>query len=214
MKVLRVLKWLALSWTAGAISVPIFYFGFDLNFFVSMMIGFAVAGVSFAIPILKSLRLRLQNPYREEIAYSKHQVREAKKKLAIISRYRFKVRSIHMWAQLSRLYKVSKAIIEMVEKEPMRYKDVQPFFVNYLPATVTLVERYFFLLSKPGKSIEMTESLKEAEVMIDEMALKYDRLLNQALSNDVLTLDVEMKVLKQTFQNDKQWIPTSLDRRK
>ncbi len=179
-----------------------------------MLASVGVGGVTLLFPVTRAVRQRLQNPYREEIAYSKHQVKEAKKKLIIMSRYRFKVRSIHMWTQLSRLYKVSKAIIDMVEKEPMRYKNVQPFFVNYLPSTITLVERYFFLLSKPGKSIEIKESLKEAEVMLDDMAIKYDQLLNQALSNDVLTLDVEMKVLKQTFQHDKPWIPTSTDRRK
>ena len=76
---------------------------------------------------MSSARRHYQNPYREEIAYVRHQVKEARKQLRTIGSYRFKIRSVHMWTELSKLYKVGKSIIEMVEKEPARYKDVQPF---------------------------------------------------------------------------------------
>lgn len=72
---------------------------------------------------------------------------------------------------------------------------------------MTVIERYVFLLSKPTKSIDVKESIHEAENVIHELSTQYDQLLNSALSQDVLSLDVEMKVLKQHFQNEEEYAP-------
>jgi 5-bromo-4-chloroindolyl phosphate hydrolysis protein len=214
MKVVRIIKKILAIWVTGAVAVPVSYFGFSTTMIQSFGISIGLMVVMSLLFIISSVRRHYQNPYREEIAYVRHQVKEARKQLRTIGSYRFKIRSVHMWTELSKLYKVGKSIIEMVEKEPARYKDVQPFFTNYLQSTVTVIERYMFLLSKPTKSIEVKESLHEAEDMLRGLSGKYEHLLTNALSQDKLTLDVELKVLKQAFEEEQPYIPTATNRTK
>ncbi|MDT2047213.1 MULTISPECIES: 5-bromo-4-chloroindolyl phosphate hydrolysis family protein [Bacillaceae] len=201
------LKRLFIVWTVGTATIPISYLGFNVGVGDSILLSFGTAALTGIFFIFKSVRVAYKDPYREELAYIKHQVKEARKQLKVISSSRFKLKSIHMWTELSKLYRVGKSMVDMVEKEPERYKSVQPFFTNYLQATVTVIERYVFLLSKPTKSIDVKESIHEAENVIHELSAQYDQLLNSALSQDVLSLDVEMKVLKQHFQNEEEYAP-------
>ncbi|AQX55143.1 5-bromo-4-chloroindolyl phosphate hydrolysis family protein [Priestia flexa] len=207
MKVVTFLKRLFIVWAVGTATVPISYLGFGVGIGDSILLSFGTAALTAIFFVFKSARIAYKDPYREELAYIKHQAREARKQLKVISSSRFKLKSIHMWTELSKLYRVGKSIVDMVEKEPARYKSVQPFFTNYLQATVTVIERYVFLLSKPTKSIDVKESIHEAENVIHELSTQYDQLLNSALSQDVLSLDVEMKVLKQHFQNEEEYAP-------
>ncbi|TYR80859.1 phosphatase [Priestia megaterium] len=208
MKVVRILKRVMIVWMIGTLTLPISYFGFNTSLLEAFGMSMGAAGAASLFFIVKSAHAHYRNPYREELAYVRHQVKEARKQLKLIGNYRFKVRSIHMWTKISKLYKVGKSMIEMVEKEPARYKDLQPFFTNYLQATVTVVEKYIFLLSKPIKDIEIKESLHEAERLLHDMSNKYDQLLTTALSEDLLNLDVEMKVLKQHFQ-EQEYVPVN-----
>lgn len=104
---------------------------------------------------------------------------------------------------MAKLYKQAKAIIKVVEEEPARYRDVQAFFTQHLPATVTLVDRYSFLAKQPVGSIEVKESLRQTEILMEEMAGNYHQLLLDTLSQDVMALEIEQKMLKQSFQKEK-----------
>ncbi|MED3831590.1 5-bromo-4-chloroindolyl phosphate hydrolysis family protein, partial [Priestia megaterium] len=117
MKVVRIIKKILAIWVTGAVAVPVSYFGFSTTMIQSFGISIGVMVVTSLFFIMSSARRHYQNPYREEIAYVRHQVKEAKKQLRTIGSYRFKIRSVHMWTELSKLYKVGKSIIEMVEKE-------------------------------------------------------------------------------------------------
>ncbi|KOO46305.1 5-bromo-4-chloroindolyl phosphate hydrolysis family protein [Priestia koreensis] len=211
MKVSQMIKWSSSAGGIGLLSIPAFHYGLDMNMWLSAVSGVGVSGALMTTTggalVIKKLTKR--DPYKEEIAYIKHQVREAKKHLKMIGSSRFKVRSVTMWMQLTKLYKVAKSIIDMVDKEPIRYVDTQPFFQTYLPSTVTVIERYLFLATKPTKNIEVRDALRDAEEMIDEMVNKYDRLLKKALESDMENLNIELKILKDAFEDEKRWRPTS-----
>lgn len=202
MKIIRTLLLLLLSGFIGFLALPVSYFLLDMPFVQSFLVAIGIPVVTSFSLLLRFIwkRVTRADPYREETAYVKHQVKEAKKKLAKISSCRFKVRSITGWVKMAKLYKQAKAIIKVVEEEPARYRELQAFFTQHLPATVTLVDRYTFLARQPVGSFEVKESLRQSEMLMEEMAGNYQRLLLNTLSQDVMTLEIEQKILKQQFQ--------------
>jgi 5-bromo-4-chloroindolyl phosphate hydrolysis protein len=211
MKIIRTLILLLFSSFVGLVSIPVSFFVLNLPLLTSFFIGIGIPFVTLFFVVMKLLwkRARTVDPYREETAYVKYQVKEARKKLALIGACRFKVRSVTGWMKMAQLYKLAKGIIKIVEEEPARYRDVQAFFTQYLPATVTLVDRYTFLAKQPVMNIELKESLRQTEFLMDEMASNYNRLLLSTLSNDVMSLEIEQKILKQSFQDEKNMMQNS-----
>lgn len=202
MKIIRSLFLLMFSGLVGFISMPIAFFWLNIPFVQSILIGIGIPALTTFWVGGRFLWKRMRNvdPYREEIAYVKHQVKEAKKKVAAIGACRYKVRSLTAWMKIAKLYKLAKGTIKVVEEEPARYREVQAFFTQHLPAAVTLVDRYTFLLKQPVRSIELKESLREAELLLDEMAESCQQVLLDSLSNDMMSLEVERKMLKQSFE--------------
>ncbi|MFC3882163.1 5-bromo-4-chloroindolyl phosphate hydrolysis family protein [Bacillus songklensis] len=211
MKIIRTLLLLLFSGFVGLVSMPVSVFLLDLPLLTSFFIGIGIPSVTLFFVVIRFLwkRARTVDPYREETAYVKHQVKEARKKLALIGGCRFKVRSVTGWMKISQLYKLAKGIIKIVEDEPARYREVQAFFTQHLPATVTLADRYTFLTKQPVINTELKESLRQTELLMDEMASNYNRLLLSTLSSDVMSLEIEQKMLKQLFQDEKQMMPNS-----
>jgi 5-bromo-4-chloroindolyl phosphate hydrolysis protein len=209
MKVIKILFILLFSGLIGLVAMPIAYFFLDKPFFSSIFIGISFPTLAILIMIVKSIwnRVGRIDPYREETAYIKHQVKDAKKKLATIRRSLFKMKSVSGWIKVAKLYKQAKAVIKVVEEEPARYRDVQAFFTQHLPATVTLVDRYTFLARQPVSSNEVKQSLRQSETLIVEMTGNYHQLLLNSLSQDIMTLEIEQKLLKQAFQEEKLELP-------
>jgi 5-bromo-4-chloroindolyl phosphate hydrolysis protein len=209
MKVIKILLILLFSGFIGLIAMPIAYFLLDMPFISSILIGIAIPTLAVFSMIVKSIwnRIGKVDPYREETAYIKHQVKDAKKKLATIKRSLFKMRTVSGWTKVAKLYKQARAVIKVVEEEPARYRDVQAFFTQHLPATVTLVDRYTFLARQPVSSNEVKQSLRQSETLIVEMTGNYHQLLLNSLSQDVMTLEIEQKMLKQAFQGEKLELP-------
>lgn len=202
MKIIRSLFLFMFSGLVGFVSIPMSFFWLNIPFVQSVLIGIGIPALTVFWMGGRFLWKRMRNtdPYREEIAYVKHQVKEANKKVSAIGACRYKVRSLAAWMKIAKLHKLAKGIIKMVEEDPARYREVQVFFTQYLPATVTLVDRYTFLLKQPVRSIELKESLREAELLLDEMAENSQQVLLGSLSSDMMSLEVERKMLKNSFE--------------
>ena len=202
MKIIRSLFLLTFSGLIGFVSMPVSFFWLNIPFIQSILIGIGIPALTVLWMGGRFLWKRMKNvdPYREELAYVKYQLKEANKKVAAIGACRYKVRSLTAWMKIAKLHKLAKGIIKVVEEEPARYREVQVFFTQHLPATVTLVDRYTFLLKQPVRSIELKESLREAELLLDEMAESSQQVLLDSLSKDMMSLEVERKMLKQSFE--------------
>jgi 5-bromo-4-chloroindolyl phosphate hydrolysis protein len=201
MKIIRNLFLLMFSGFVGFISIPVSFFWLDVSFIQSVLIGIGIPVATALGMVGRALWKRMTDvdPYREEIAYVKHQVKEANKKAAAIGACRYKTPSLTAWVKITKLHKVAKGIIKVVEEDPERYKDVQAFFTQQLPAAVTIVERYTFLLKQPVRSMELTEALREAERLMDDLTEAHQQTLLHGLSNDVMSLEIEGKMFKQSI---------------
>ncbi|WP_155476339.1 5-bromo-4-chloroindolyl phosphate hydrolysis family protein [Heliobacterium mobile] len=133
-------------------------------------------------------------------------LKEGRQKVKTIGRLRFKIRSIPIWLKVSRLYKIAEQILAITTKDPKRIKKAQAFFNHYLDATITILEKYSLLANQPVTNHEIREAVEKTEAVLNDLRDAYEAELRQVLSNDVLDLDVEINVLKQTL--DAKSIPS------
>lgn len=154
---------------------------------------------------------------KQDRAYIRQNIREARKKLKNIRRLQFRIRSITIWQKTSHLYKVSRRILTIIEEQPYRFRSARNFFSSYLDSTITIMEKYTFLISQPVRNTEMTMALKKTEAMLDDIIAALEEELMQVLSDDVLNLDVEIETMKKSLGTRSQHtitMPTAEERMK
>ncbi|GEN36658.1 MULTISPECIES: 5-bromo-4-chloroindolyl phosphate hydrolysis family protein [Aneurinibacillus] len=182
-------------------SLFLFFFLFDEEFtpaFFASVAVFAlsmwISGRRFAAPATHDFDLD-----KQDRVYIKQNLRDARRKLKTIRRLQFRIRSIAIWQKSSHLYKVARRILTIVEEQPYRFRSARNFFASYLDSTITILEKYTFLLSQPVRNTEMTMALKKTEAMLDDIIAALEEELMQVLSDDVLNLDVEIETLKKSI---------------
>lgn len=136
---------------------------------------------------------------KQDRAYVKQNLREARRKLKNIRRLQFRIRSITIWQKTSHLYKVARRIFNIVEEQPYRFHSARTFFSSYLDSTITILEKYTFLISQPVRNTEMMMALKKTEAMLDDIIAALEEELMQVLSDDVLNLNVEIETMKKSL---------------
>lgn len=188
------------SWNAAVISAIILFFAAGHHFWWSALggVGFYLL-TSFLIK-RRTNRTTAAGVMKEEKAYVKQQIKEARRKINKIGMSRFKVRSITALQTISKIHTLSKKVLAMVENDASRYRSAQNFFNSYLDSTVTIVEKYTHLASQPVKSKEMYIKIRETEELMTKLSSKMENDLLGILSEDVMTLDVELKLLEQTME--------------
>ncbi|MBN6187191.1 5-bromo-4-chloroindolyl phosphate hydrolysis family protein [Aneurinibacillus sp. BA2021] len=136
---------------------------------------------------------------KQDRAYIRQNIKEARRKLKSIRRLQFRIRSISIWQKTSHLYKVARRILAIIEEQPYRFRSARNFFSSYLDSTITIMEKYTFLISQPVRNTEMTMALKKTEAMLDDIIAALEEELMQVLSDDVLNLDVEIETMKKSL---------------
>ncbi|ABZ82634.1 conserved hypothetical protein [Heliomicrobium modesticaldum Ice1] len=127
--------------------------------------------------------------------------KEARRKWKVIGRYRFKVRSLSIWLKVTRLYKIAEQILDITEKDLRQISKVQSFFNHYLDATVTILDKYSLLSSQPISNDEIRNALEKTHAGLQDLIHAYEEQLNKLLAKDLLELEVEVNVLKQTLDS-------------
>ncbi|MZP30468.1 hypothetical protein GTO91_12165 [Heliobacterium undosum] len=127
--------------------------------------------------------------------------KEARRKWKVIGRYRFKVRSLSIWLKVTRLYKIAEQILDITGKDLRQINKAQAFFNHYLDATVTILEKYSLLSSQPISNDEIRDALEKTHTGLQDLVHGYEEQLNNLLAKDLLELDVEVNVLKQTLDS-------------
>jgi 5-bromo-4-chloroindolyl phosphate hydrolysis protein len=193
---------LLFSGMAGFAGLLVSYFAFDLSFIISALIG--VASYMAASFLIRRRYMNSSKPFGGsgdyDQAYIRRNLREAQKKLKTIRRIQFKLRSVTVWQKTSHIHKVVKRILTIIEEDPRRFRTARNFFSSYLDSTITILEKYTFLLSQPVRNAEITLALRKTEDMLDDITAALEEELLHVLSDDVLNLDVELDVMRKSIQ--------------
>ncbi|MGD6833971.1 5-bromo-4-chloroindolyl phosphate hydrolysis family protein [Sutcliffiella halmapala] len=160
----------------------------------------AFAGFLLSYWLLKRKLLpqdELDKVERKEKKYVLTQIKDAKTKLQKLNSNRFKVRSIFVYQNITKLYKISHKIIKMVEKEPIRYRSAQTFFHQHLDSSAIIAEKYVQLLSQPVRTHEVSAALRETENALKQMERNMEKELMVVLAGDMNNLNTEIKLMNQ-----------------
>ncbi|SFA49762.1 5-bromo-4-chloroindolyl phosphate hydrolysis protein [Parageobacillus thermantarcticus] len=199
------------SWNVGVIVAVATFFLADFHFFSSFFSGMGAMVVTSMIMKKRDGRLA-GNLLKEEKAYIRAQLGEARKKWKRMRIARFRVRSLVMWQKISRICAVVDKMIRAVEQHPHQFRLAQSFFLNELSTAVTMIEKYVYLTNQPVRNQEMKEMLWKTERLLDELAASAEQRLLEILSNDVFDLKVEAKLLEQSLEQQK--LPETMEWRK
>lgn len=91
-------------------------------------------------------------------------------------------------------------ILSEIRQDPADLRKARNFLDYYLDATINVVERYVSLSGRAVRTPEMESALHRAEESLDTIRAAYDKQLAQLLENDVMDLDVELRVLERTIK--------------
>lgn len=91
-------------------------------------------------------------------------------------------------------------ILSEIRQDPADLRKARNFLDYYMDATINVVERYVSLSGRGVRTPEMTAALQRAEESLETIRSAYDKQLAQMLENDVMDLDVELRVLERTIE--------------
>lgn len=91
-------------------------------------------------------------------------------------------------------------ILSEIRQDPADLRKARNFLDYYLDATINVVDRYVSLSGRAVRTPEMESALQRAEASLDTIRSAYDKQLMQLLENDVMDLDVELRVLERTIK--------------
>jgi 5-bromo-4-chloroindolyl phosphate hydrolysis protein len=95
---------------------------------------------------------------------------------------------------------VVKRIHENFKKDPKDVKAGRQFINYYLDATVKILRRYVELSAHDRGSEEVRTALGKTEILLDTIRDAFERQLTLLLRDDIMDLEMEIKVLEKTIK--------------
>ncbi|MGN1402267.1 MAG: 5-bromo-4-chloroindolyl phosphate hydrolysis family protein [Bacillus sp. (in: firmicutes)] len=207
----------------SVISVALFLFQLLAGvaaFLLAVLVSWLAFGVPFGFSMLSGLAAGLLTFFglkwgfsnknikksglsRREYRYIQEQINEAKLKVGRLQKVMFSVGNVFTIKQNYDVIKVAKKIQSIVENEPRRFYEVEPFYYSHLDSMVELTEKYAFLTKQPVKTKEIQSSLNDTRQTISSMAETIGKDLSKLLANDIDSLRIELDVAKQSIDKNK-----------
>ncbi|MCX7786453.1 MAG: 5-bromo-4-chloroindolyl phosphate hydrolysis family protein [Spirochaetes bacterium] len=95
---------------------------------------------------------------------------------------------------------LARKIIQEVEKDPKDIYLAKSFLNYHVRAVAKILRQYVELAEKTSTESSVQETLSRVEASLQQIAKAFEYQYEKLLSNDVLDLDAELKVLEQTIQ--------------
>jgi 5-bromo-4-chloroindolyl phosphate hydrolysis protein len=127
-------------------------------------------------------------------------LREGSRKLVLLRKAAARVSDSHVRGKAHGVCDAAARILSEIRQDPADLRKARNFLDYYLEATINVVERYVSLSARGVKTPEMQSALQRAEASLDTIRSAYDKQLVQLLENDVMDLDVELRVLERTIE--------------
>jgi len=123
-------------------------------------------------------------------------VQVAEKNLQILQNEGFKVINTDVREKIKEIAALVSEIIKDIKNHPEDFNSARQFFNYYLEATLKIVRQYVDLSNQAYKSEALNNSLQKVEEELESIRKAFEKQLQILIDNDVLDLDVELKVLK------------------
>lgn len=127
-------------------------------------------------------------------------VREGMEKLRQISNATRMIQSNEVAAKIREFCKVGVDIFDYIKKNPAKINKIRQFTNYYLDATKKIIEQYVELSGRPGKTPEIEQAIQRVEGMLDLIKQTFDRQMANLLEDNLLDINTELTVLKNTMK--------------
>ena len=121
-------------------------------------------------------------------------------RLKLIRKSTQKINNNKVALKIQEICKIGIDIFKNIEEHPEDLRRARQFTNYYLDATEKIVKQYIELSSKKNLSTEIEKTLTEVEETLDLIKNTFEKQIANLLTNDVLDLDTEIKVLKKTIK--------------
>ncbi len=129
-------------------------------------------------------------------------VRNGKAQVKRIENIGFKVMNHSVRIDILEICTAANDIFDDFLKDPKDIKEARRFILYYLDTTERIVSKYYQLSQAPYLSEDAKKTLGNVENTLDMIKDTFRKQLKKLTENDVLDLDAEVKVLKNTIKQE------------
>ncbi len=177
---------------------------------------FAIPYLALSVPVLPSLAIGVAAFCAGELVFTKNKnkgirlagidfdkvIEEAKKRNKHISSMKPRIDDEAIKTYLTQINDSTSKIIEAVERNPKKIKNINNFFDYYLPITVKIVDRYDEIEDQKLSSAESKKLIKSTNDMLEAVSKAFKNILNSLYQSEIVDMDAEMKVFSSMLKSD------------
>lgn len=123
-------------------------------------------------------------------------LKQARAQISALQKGYIRVRSIKSFRMLNDMVKVSRRIINIVQKNPKKFFAVEDFFYSHLPSAVEITDKYSTLVKERVKGIEIELTMEDTRKTLKLLNAAMDQDLKDALRTDIENLKIELDFAK------------------
>ena len=176
---------------------------------------FAVPYLTLAVPFVPSLLIGAaaftageliltSDKKSDKIVYEKvnKKIDIAKSDTKSIYDMRKKIDDSEIVKYISEICDNANKIINTVEKDNKKIRNINNFFDYYLPVTLSIIKRYDEIENQDLSSKEMKEFTKNTKEMLKTANDAFTKILDSLYQNDIINIDADMKVFNSMLKAD------------
>lgn len=194
-----------INWIAGgvlaAVLLPVLAIGAAMPFWVACLIS-ALAGCGIVVAVAPGkpfARLEASGAARGKIEFARELLTEAEPLTARMEAAAESISTQKVAERVRHLVTVARDIFAAIEKDPLRVDRVRRFLTYYLPRAAEVTEAYGLLEQKTTPDLARIAATGE---LIDRLDVAFTRYAASLRDADLDKLDIELKLLKSSLDED------------
>ncbi|WP_027584443.1 5-bromo-4-chloroindolyl phosphate hydrolysis family protein [Bradyrhizobium sp. Ai1a-2] len=194
-----------LGWIAGgaaaAILLPGLAIGVGMPFWIALLVSALAGGgiVALMAPRRRFAELDASGAARGRIEFARELLTEAEPLTERMEAAAAAIRTRPVAERVRHLVKVARDIFAAIERDPLRIDRVRRFLTYYLPRAAEIADAY---VSLERSTVPDTARLAATGELIDRLDGAFTRYAANLQDADLDRLDIEMKLLKSSLDED------------
>jgi 5-bromo-4-chloroindolyl phosphate hydrolysis protein len=194
-----------LDWIAGgavaAILVPSLAIGLGMPFWIALIVSAAAGGGVVAVMAPKRMfaELDASGAARGRIEFARELLTESEPMTGRMEEAAQNIKTRARADRVRHMVKIARDIFAAIERDPLRIDRVKRFLSYYLPRAAEIVEAYVAL---EQSSVPDMARLAATGELIDRLDTAFTRYATALQDADLDKLDIELKLLKRSLDED------------
>jgi len=190
-----------ISLAIGLVLFMIMSFLFKMGIGGSLLFG-VIAFFGSSIVIKRTVKQKEQSEGKTVEEYSKEIIHKGRKQVNRIRNLGYQIYGTDVRKDVESICETADEIFANLKADPSDMGAARKFLSYYLDTTEKILERYVNIKSKNINEPEFDETLNKTEEILKLIDKTFKEQMKKLLENDILDLDVELKVLEKTIKSE------------